>query len=126
MKLGNLVNLKILIASKSNEEVSFSTARKMMRVFKWIDQEENLPFFEKKRKEIIEKYVDKDSNGKPIEENGVYKFTEQNMKDASAAFTSLSETIIDTPEDLKFTEEELSSLKFTVKDVATLDDLIKD
>ena len=127
MKLGNLERVKSLLVEIAEVKTNFKTARTMLKVFKWIDEKENLPFFLEQKNEIVMKYATKDENGNTLfNDKGELKFTEKNLKEAEKEYTELFTTEVEIPSELKFTEQELSSFNFTLEDMAILEEFIED
>ena len=127
MKLGNLERAKSLLVEMAEVKTNFKTARKMLKVFKWIDEKENLPFFLEQKNEIVTKYATKDENGNTLlNDKGELKFTEKNLKEAEKEYAELFTTEVEIPSELKFTEQELSSFNFTLEDIAILEEFIED
>ena len=127
MKLGNLERAKSLLVEMAEVKTNFKTARTMLKVFKWIDEKENLPFFLEQKNEIVTKYATKDENGNTLlNDKGELNFTEKNLKEAEKEYTELFTTEVEIPSELKFTEQELSSFNFTLEDIAILEEFIED
>lgn len=124
MKLIDVVNARKVIVNKAAAKgVNFSTAFKFMKFMKATEDDER--FYETKRKELIEKFATKDEQGNVIVENNQCSFTDENLKEINKQLVELAETKVEIPESLKFTEQELDKMEFTIEEVSVIYDLIK-
>lgn len=125
MKLIDVVNARKIIVSKANATgVSFGTSFKFMKFMKATEEDER--FYETKRKELIEKFATKDEQGNLIVENNQCRFTNENLEEINKQLVELAETKVEIPESLKFTEQELDKMEFTIEEVSVIYDLIKE
>ena len=125
MKLIDVVNARKIIVSKAAAKgVNFSTAFKFMKFMKATEDDEH--FYETKRKELIEKFATKDERGNVIVDNNQCSFTDENLKEINKQLVELAETKVEITESLKFTEQELDKMEFTIEEVSVIYDLIKE
>lgn len=125
MKLIDVINARRVIINKASVKgISFGTSFKFMKFMKATDDDQK--FYEEKRNELIEKFATKDENGTPIYEDDRYSFTDENFKEVNKQLVELSETEVEISESLKFTEQELDKMEFTIEEVAAIYDLIKE
>lgn len=125
MKLINVLNARRVIASKSQAKgVNFKTSFKFMKFIKSTDEDEK--FYNEKREELIKTFASKDENGELIIEDNQYKFTTENFDEVNKKLTELANTGVEIPEILKFSSEELEKMEFTIEEVSTIYDLIKE
>ncbi len=125
MKLIDVVNARKVIVSKAAVKgVNFWTSFKFMKFMKATEDDER--FYETKRKELIEKFATKDEQGNLIVENNQCRFTNENLEEANKELVELAETKVEIPESLKFTEQELDKMEFTIEEVSVIYDLIKE
>ena len=125
MKLIEVINARRVIINKASVKgISFGTSFKFMKFMKATDDDQK--FYEEKRNELIEKFATKDENGTPIYEDDRYSFTDENFKEVNKQLAELAETEVEISESLKFTEQELDKMEFTIEEVAAIYDLIKE
>lgn len=125
MKLIDVINARRVIINKASVKgISFGTSFKFMKFMKATDDDQK--FYEEKRNELIEKFATKDENGTPIYEDDRYSFTDENFKEVNKQLVELSETEVEISESLKFTEQELDKMEFTIEEVSAIYDLIKE
>lgn len=125
MKLIDVVNARKIIVSKAAAKgVNFGTSFKFMKFMKATEDDER--FYETKRKELIEKFATKDEQGNVIIENNQCRFTNENLEEINKQLVELAETKVEIPESLKFTEQELDKMEFTIEEVSIIYDLIKE
>ena len=125
MKLIDVINARRVIINKASVKgISFGTSFKFMKFMKATDDDQK--FYEEKRNELIEKFATKDENGTPIYEDDRYSFTDENFKEVNKQLAELAETEVEISESLKFTEQELDKMEFTIEEVAAIYDLIKE
>ena len=125
MKLIDVINARRVIINKASVKgISFGTSFKFMKFMKATDDDQK--FYEEKRNELIEKFATKDENGTPIYEDDRYSFTDEKFKEVNKQLAELAETEVEISESLKFTEQELDKMEFTIEEVAAIYDLIKE
>ena len=125
MKLIDVINARRVIINKASVKgISFGTSFKFMKFMKATDDDQK--FYEEKRNELIEKFATKDENGTPIYEDDRYSFTDENFKEVNKQLAELAETEVEISESLKFTEQELDKMEFTIEEVSAIYDLIKE
>lgn len=125
MKLIDVINARRVIINKASVKgISFGTSFKFMKFMKATDDDQK--FYEEKRNELIEKFATKDENGTPIYEGDRYSFTDENFKEVNKQLVELAGTEVEISESLKFTEQELDKMEFTIEEVSAIYDLIKE
>ena len=124
MKLVDIVGARKVISTKATEILEFRLAYKFAKFIKLTNDDEE--FYAKHQKELIEQYCKKDDEGNIIpDESGRYQFDNDNVKLLNEKLKELADTDIEIPENLKFSEEELTALKFSIEEALSLSDLIK-
>lgn len=123
MKLGTLINGRRVFMPTVNEKISTRLAYKIFKFIKRVESVD-LPFYEEKVKAIVEKYAEKDADGKfTADKNGKVRITEDKHADYIAEMTELDN--IDTDYDgALFTVDELSEIKLSVMDIILLGELV--
>lgn len=125
MKLIDVINARRVIISKASVKgINFGTSFKFMKFIKATEDDQK--FYEEKRNELIEKFATKDENGMPIYEDNRYSFTDENFAEINKQLEELAKTEVEIPESLKFTEQELDKMEFTIEEVSAIYDLIKE
>lgn len=125
MKLIDIINARKVIVSKATVKgVNFGTSFKFMKFMKATEDDER--FYETKRKELIETFATKDEKGNLVIEDNQYKFTDEGLAEVNKQLVELAETNVEIPESLKFTEQELDKMEFTIEEVSAIYDLIKE
>lgn len=124
MKLVDIVNARKVISAKATEKLEFGLAYKFAKFIKLTNDDEE--FYSGHQKKLIEQYCKKDDKGNAIpDESGRYQFDNDNIKLLNEKLKELADTDLVIPENLKFSEEELAALKFSIEEVLSLCDLIK-
>lgn len=124
MKLVDIVDARKVISTKATEMLEFGLAYKFAKFIKLTNDDEE--FYARYQKKLIEQYCKKDDEGNAIpDESGRYQFDNNNVKLLNEKLKELADTDIEIPENLKFSEEELTTLKFSIEEVLSLGDLIK-
>ena len=124
MKLVDIVGARKVISTKATEMLEFRLAYKFAKFIKLTNDDEE--FYTKHQKKLIEQYCKKDDEGNIIpDESGCYQFDNDNVKLLNEKLKELADTDIEIPESLKFSEEELTALKFSIEEALSLSDLIK-
>lgn len=123
MKLNTLINGRRVFMPTVNEKISPKLAYKIFKFIKRVESVD-LPFYEEKVKAIVEKYAEKDVDGKfTADKNGKVRITEDKHADYIAEMTELDN--IDTDYDgALFTVDELSEIKLSVMDIILLGELV--
>lgn len=124
MKLVDIVGARKVISTKAAEKLEFGLAYKFAKFIKFTNDDEE--FYFRHQKKLIEQYCKKDDEGNAIpDEGGRYQFDNNNVKLLNEKLKELADTDVEIPENLKFSEEELTALKFSIEEVLSLSDLIK-
>lgn len=124
MKLVDIVGARKVISTKAAEKLEFGLAYKFAKFIKFTNDDEE--FYFRHQKKLIEQYCKKDDEGDAIpDEGGRYQFDNNNVKLLNEKLKELADTDVEIPENLKFSEEELTTLKFSIEEVLSLSDLIK-
>ena len=123
MKLIDVVGARKVIATKAAEKLDFKLAYKFAKLIKLTNDDED--FYNKHQRELLEQYSRKDDDGNVIpDENGRYQFDNDKIAPLNKELKELADTEVEIPENLKFPEEELNALKFSIEEVLSLGDLI--
>lgn len=123
MKLNTLINGRRVFMPTVNEKISTKLAYKIFKFIKRVESVD-LPFYEEKVKAIVEKYAEKDADGKFIaDKNGKVRITEDKQADYVAEMTELDNFDTDYDGTL-FTVDELSEIKLSVMDIILLGELV--
>jgi hypothetical protein len=124
MKLIEVLNARKVIASKAQAKgVNFGTSFKFMKFIKATDEDEK--FYNEKKGELIKSLAMKDDNGKLVIENNQYKFTDENFAEINKQLNELAATEVEVSDKMKFTEQELDKMEFTIEEVAAIYELVK-
>lgn len=125
MKLIEVLNARKVIASKAQVKgVNFGTSYKFVKFINATEEDEK--FYNEKRAELIKTYATKDDNGELVIENNQYKFTDENFAEINKQLNELAATEVEVSDKMKFTEQELDKMEFTIEEVALIYPLIKD
>lgn len=125
MKLIEVLNARKVIASKAQVKgVNFGTSYKFVKFINATEEDEK--FYNEKRAELIKTYATKDDNGELVIENNQYKFTDENLAEINKQLNELAATEVEVSDKMKFTEQELDKMEFTIEEVALIYPLIKD
>ena len=125
MKLIEVLNARKVIARKAQVKgVNFGTSFKFFKFLNAIEEDEK--FYNEKRAELIKTYATKDDNGELVIENNQYKFTDENFAEINKQLNELAATEVEVSDKMKFTEQELDKMEFTIEEVALIYPLIKD
>lgn len=121
MKLKKLMEARKTIMQLADKQISVSLAYKFMKFIKSSDDEDD--FYNKRFQEIINKYGERDEQGKlSVTDSGI-KIQPDKIDQCKDELVNLGNTDINPPE-IKFSIEELSELKLSMMEVSTLDDFI--
>ena len=124
MKLSNkqIVESRGAIQKVLSQDLSVRTQFKLNKNVSELNKV--ISIYEDSRQKIIEKYCDKDKEGKPIIENGCYIFKEKNEQ-FNKDFNDLNdienevkiETMtLDELQDIKLNNAEFNAIKFLIKE----------
>ena len=119
VKSGIIVNGLQTILNLSEKSMPIKLTAKLLRLADDLTKENN--FIEKQRRDIIEKYGDKDENGELIITNGNVTFSNENLLKAQEDLNELSNLEVDII-DREITENELenANLELTMNQFAIL------
>ena len=121
MKLINLIATRKILIGHAGDKIPALTAYKIMKFFKASDTEE--AFYNEKMKEIIDEYAEKDAEGNPISKVNGVQIKKDCIVECNKIIKELQETEVDKPKfELKLNE--LDALKFSVEEIAALDEFI--
>lgn len=123
MKLYNLLQIRKILNSHTQDAMSTTLAYKIMKFIKQTESEET--FYTNKLQEIINKYAKRDENGEYVYEGDGVKIVEGKVNECNNEINDLAATDVEIP-NIKFTLDELAPLSFTVADLYLLDDVIKE
>jgi len=123
MKLSQLIKIRKTLETHAQESIPTALAYKIMKFIKASSEEG--AFYNEKFREIIEKYADKDENGKPIINGSNIKIQTELIPECEKELRELEDTEVELPK-IKFTVVELSPLKFSVAEMFILDEVIEE
>lgn len=122
MELNELLQARKILANHINDKVCATLAYKMMKFLKSSDNEEE--FYLTKIRELIDKYGEKDGEGKPVyADNGNIKIEQSKVKECENEIENLGKTDVAEPT-IKFNLLELSELKLSAKEMYALDNFV--
>ena len=122
MELNELLQARKILANHVNDKVCATLAYKLMKFLKSSDNEEE--FYLTKIRELIDKYGEKDSDGKPVyADNGNIKIKQSKVKECENEIENLGKTDVAEPT-IKFNLLELSELKLSAKEMYALDNFV--
>ena len=122
MKLYTLIKIKKIFMPYSQEKLSAKLSYKIYKLIRKIEEDES--FFEQKRQELINEYGEKDEHGQLIiTHDGMVKIPKELQEEAQQKLSDLSSIDVEMPT-CTFTIDELSEIKLSVVDMATLEELI--
>lgn len=125
MKLGNIIKIQRVFMAIRKEKISPILSYKIFKLLTQIEQNQ-IKFFNEQYKEIAKKYAEKDTNGNFVLTNGGNaQITEDKQKDFLKEMEALENLEVDTP-NTTFSILELSEIKLSIEDIATLNPLIKE
>lgn len=123
MKLNKLLQARRVLSEHANEPLPTMVAYKMLKFMKASDTEGD--FYNQHYREIIEKYAKKDENGGIMYADGQISIFPDKVEECKKALTDLGETEVEAP-NVVFTIHELMPIKFTVSELYSLDEFIKE
>ena len=121
MRIIELIKAWKVINSRADEKVSASLAYKMMKFMKASETED--AFFNKKMKEIIDRYGEKDGDGKLVYAGGGVSIGKDNIEECKKAICELECTEAIAP-DIRFPLGELEQLKLSMSEIFALEEFI--
>lgn len=124
MKLIEVLNARKVIASKAQVKVNFGTSYKFMKFIEATNEDEK--FYNEKRAELIKTYATKDDKGEFVIKDDKYQFTDENFAEINKQLNELGATEVEVSDKMKFTEQELDKMEFTIEEVSLIYPLIKD
>lgn len=125
IKFYNLLQLSNLYPKFKDNELTFSTSYKLVKLFKSFEQELN--FYNEKLQEVIKKYAQYDENGqiKLTEDKANILIQSDKVKECQDKINELNNLSIEIS-DIKFTLEELKEVKLSVSDIMLFSDFIEE
>lgn len=123
MKLNKLLQVRRVLTEHANEPIPTMLAYKILKFIKASDTEG--AFYDGKMQEIIDKYAKRDDNGQIIYAEGRVSVAPENIKECQKAIGELEGTDIEAP-DISFTIHELTPINFSVSELFSLDEIIKE
>ena len=119
------IEIQQLLNKIKNEEVSLKTAYKFNKIINSIEKE--LSFYYNKLNEIIEKYSEKDDNGKPLlsEDKTSIQIEKDKLNECQLEMKELSEVDFNI-EDIYFSLDELEKIKLTILETRVLMPFLKE
>lgn len=127
MELGKIIKARAVFLRHADEKLSPALSWKIFRFVKSTGENE-LVFYEKRVREIIDKYARRGEDGKPILDNaGNLKITEDKRGEFLKEVDELDSVQVQAPP-FKFSisESELGEIKLSVSDMSALCDLIEE
>lgn len=122
MELNELLQARKILANHVNDKVCATLAYKLMKFLKSSDNEEE--FYLTKIRELIDKYGEKDGEGKPVHaDNGNIKIEQSKVEECENEIENLGKTDVAEPT-IKFNLLELSELKLSAKEMYALDNFV--
>ena len=95
MILGTVLSAKNILAGHLNDKVRGTLAYKIMKFIHEVEVEER--FSNAEIPKILEKYAEKDSDGKLVYEDGGYKIPPENIDKFQAEIDALHNTEVESP-----------------------------
>lgn len=124
MKIKLLLVIKQLLCSILDVKLSTKTSYKIFKLIKKIEEDE--VFYNTKLQEILNKFGEKDENGKFItDEKGNIKLNSKNVESCRKAITELDNLEVECP-NIIFTLDELEPLNLSVNNIILLQNLIEE
>lgn len=125
MQLSKVVEFHNLYSTLKEKEMSVLVAYKLNQIEDVC--EKNNKFFEEKTRDIINKYAEKDSDGKPLftEDQKSVRIQQDFIDTCVKELQELSEIDVDVP-DIKIDINDLNDIKMTVVEMGALMPFIKD
>ena len=125
MQLSKVVEFHNLYSTLKEKEMPVLVAYKLNQIEDVCDK--NNKFFEEKTRDIINKYAEKDSDGKPLftEDQKSVRIQQDFIDTCVKELQELSEIDVDVP-DIKIDINDLNDIKITVAEMGALMPFIKD
>ena len=125
MQLSKVVEFHNLYSTLKEKEMPVLVAYKLNQIEDVC--EKNNKFFEEKTRDIINKYAEKDSDGKPLftEDQKSVRIQQDFIDTCVKELQDLSEIDVDVP-DIKININDLNDIKITVAEMGALMPFIKD
>lgn len=123
MKLNKLLQARKVLSDHANEPIPTMLAYKILKFMKASDTEG--AFYDKKLKEIVNKYGKKDENGNIIYSDGRISVDPELINECQKAISELGETDVEVPK-ITFCIQEITPISFTVAELYSLDEIIKE
>lgn len=123
MKLQELVKIKSVFAPIVRLKLSPKLSYKIMKLLKEIEFDET--FLNRKIKELIDEYGERDKSGKFVIENGNIVIQKDKEQECQKALLELNDLEVDNPT-CSFTLNELQEITLSVQDMAIIENLIKE
>lgn len=125
MQLSKVVEFHNLYSTLKEKEMPVLVAYKLNQIEDVC--EKNNKFFEEKTRDIINKYAEKDSDGKPLftEDQKSVRIQQDFIDTCVKELQELSEIDVDVP-DIKIDINDLNDIKITVAEMGALMPFIKD
>lgn len=125
MKLGNIITIQRVFMAIRKERITPILSYKIFKLLTQIEQNQ-VKFYNEQYSEIVKKYAEKDGEGNfVLTSGGNVQITEDKQKDFLKEMENLNNLEVDAP-DATFTILELSEIKLSIEDIATLNPLIKE
>lgn len=121
MKIIELIKARKAITCRADEKVSASLAYKLMKFMKASETED--AFFNKKMKEIIDRYGEKDGGGKLVYAGNGVSIAKGAIEECKKAIQELEGTEAAVP-DIRFQIAELEQLKLSMSEIFALEEFI--
>ena len=123
MELGRLIAVKNIFAQHAQEKITATVSYKIYKLCKSIEPEET--FYHQRRKQLIEQFAQRDDEGNIINNNGSILLQPDKIEQAQQLLNELTSVDVDCP-NIKFKLSELSEIKLSVSDIATIESLIEE
>lgn len=126
LRLIEVASLKNLANTFQNKDLPIKVAFKLNKLL--IAIENHFSFYRLKLNEIIEKYSEKNEEGKPLlTDDGLgYKIVPECQIECNSKIQELSNLIVEVPENIKFTLDELDGISLNIQDMYLFSKFIED
>ena len=121
MTVRQLIEAKKVIMSLIQEKLSPKLSYKLMKFVSKIEVEED--FYNKKVNELVDKYGERDDEGRLIYTDTGVKIQEDKMQICDSELRKIGDVEAEVP-NMTFTLDELSEVKLSVRDMFFLQDFI--
>lgn len=120
--LGKLINAHNALEKNANDKLPIRLSLKIFKFRKAVEVSEE--FYRTKLQEIVAKYGLKNPDGETkLDEKGNPLIDTERISDCRTAITELESCMVDKP-DFIFEVDELEEIRFSVNDIAFLEDFI--